>query len=589
MIRQIRNILCATAVLFALAVSGNAVARPHGGAAAASGPCIFNSPGCLVSPGGQFIQPTFFTDVRQSGQAPYVNAAGATIPYPISWDQCGISYGCGAISADAALTNASTITSGTFPGVCNAYSSAQQSVTCNTDKAIVVGSVSGNTLTIGSITSGGPVAIGQVLNFLCDPNGNSYCPLRPTILSGSGTTWTIDGSPITVASRTIALTLPLNISHYKFLDTLLLVSGHGDVNLTDVHSQLDTGHCVNTGNATFTLGFGKITPHSATFDSTVNCRSDAILYKTASDPGLVTMSTSTGAIVNGVYTVTANVGTMARRQFINYAGQGGVPHQMFTADAANPALFSCVDAACVGTKWDITTGFTGCDQLATSCSLDATLNVASITITEGPIQNTNEFAMSGGSGWDPIDIQYVVHLNGGAIFKSSSGGSINFQNNFCDLVGPYAEHNNCIVIQPDPGTTTTIPFFRFKYSVAWAENTSAQGQGTSTGTNFAVSAASAASYAVTQTESTFEKNVFIANTSITPPGSGLATMGDLMRILSQGTSPPFPGHVVTANFIDNLLDDIGAFGMCAIASGIVVDTDNNSGNWNALTAAPVTC
>ena len=70
----------------------------------------------------------------------------------------------------------------------------------NTTSAVIVGSISGATLTVGSVTSG-TVAIGQSL---FDTSGNIIA--GTTITAGSGTSWTVSNSQ-TVASETITLAL----------------------------------------------------------------------------------------------------------------------------------------------------------------------------------------------------------------------------------------------------------------------------------------------------------------------------------------------------------------------------------------------
>ncbi|MHB8915614.1 MAG: baseplate J/gp47 family protein [Thiobacillus sp.] len=75
----------------------------------------------------------------------------------------------------------------------------------NTTSAVIVGSISGNTLTVGSVTSGA-IAIGQSL---FDTTGG-IVP-GTTITGGSGTSWTLSNS-MTVASETITLCVAASTS-----------------------------------------------------------------------------------------------------------------------------------------------------------------------------------------------------------------------------------------------------------------------------------------------------------------------------------------------------------------------------------------
>ena len=60
--------------------------------------------GCAAAPPtGQFIQPDFFTMVRQSGQSQYRDASGKRSDHPPPWDVAGVDYPVGHTTPDAKL------------------------------------------------------------------------------------------------------------------------------------------------------------------------------------------------------------------------------------------------------------------------------------------------------------------------------------------------------------------------------------------------------------------------------------------------------------------------------------------------------
>ena len=60
--------------------------------------------GCAAAPAtGQFIQPDFFTMVRQSGQSQYRDASGKRSDHPPPWDVAGVDYPVGHITSDTKL------------------------------------------------------------------------------------------------------------------------------------------------------------------------------------------------------------------------------------------------------------------------------------------------------------------------------------------------------------------------------------------------------------------------------------------------------------------------------------------------------
>ena len=60
--------------------------------------------GCAAAPAtGQFIQPDFFTMVRQSGQSQYRDASGKRSDHPPPWDVAGVDYPVGHVTPDARL------------------------------------------------------------------------------------------------------------------------------------------------------------------------------------------------------------------------------------------------------------------------------------------------------------------------------------------------------------------------------------------------------------------------------------------------------------------------------------------------------
>jgi hypothetical protein len=60
--------------------------------------------GCAAAPAtGQFIQPDFFTMVRQSGQSQYRDASGKRSDHPPPWDVAGVDYPVGHVTPDAKL------------------------------------------------------------------------------------------------------------------------------------------------------------------------------------------------------------------------------------------------------------------------------------------------------------------------------------------------------------------------------------------------------------------------------------------------------------------------------------------------------
>jgi hypothetical protein len=76
-------------------------------------------------------------------------------------------------------------------------------VSYNSD-AVIVGSVTGNTLTVSSVTSG-TVVVGQTVNLSSSGVSGVTLPTGITISSGSGTTWTLSGSATIPTGTTINL------------------------------------------------------------------------------------------------------------------------------------------------------------------------------------------------------------------------------------------------------------------------------------------------------------------------------------------------------------------------------------------------
>jgi hypothetical protein len=60
--------------------------------------------GCAAAPAtGQFLQPDFFSMVRQSGQSQYRDASGKRSDHPPPWDVAGVDYPVGHVTPDARL------------------------------------------------------------------------------------------------------------------------------------------------------------------------------------------------------------------------------------------------------------------------------------------------------------------------------------------------------------------------------------------------------------------------------------------------------------------------------------------------------
>jgi hypothetical protein len=94
--------------MFLLAVLCSAPISGLGGSAAAASVCpranAGYADGCAAAPRtGQFIQPDFFTMVRQSGQAQYRDASGARSDHPPPWNVAGVDYPVGHTTPDAKL------------------------------------------------------------------------------------------------------------------------------------------------------------------------------------------------------------------------------------------------------------------------------------------------------------------------------------------------------------------------------------------------------------------------------------------------------------------------------------------------------
>jgi hypothetical protein len=546
--------------------------------------------------------------------------------------------------ATTGQTIAMTVTSDNpsgVAGVCSAYLSTTPThyIQCTVNPWVGVGHVdasNGNHFIVDSTTSGSITTTPAVrLMFNCNPNLNGgYCVTNPLITGSCGAgCWVFDGPAITDAAAQgssacghgaggpVSADLPcrtavrLDVNGWYFKDAGFSMSGITPITFRNNHVQGGLDWCTTYGNGLgqIQLGGGNIVAYSNIGDQDGVCKSTANLYKQAADPGLASMGSFTGQIVNGILTVDAgscnSSCTITQNQFIDFPGRTSTDQVQLTTPVSGFPVF-CTGSACDGYQIIVSYGPCGrtvglgsqgtCKQSPNDTSTGAYTGLstsAGTAFTVGPIYPSMPYMLAGGGYWTTIDLRYNITA-GSYLMQGDGLAGINIAYNACRLLTFVPEHAACFVNNTTPPTNSVRPYYDRLYNIAWYDNTARGGAGTANHTIFMTTGfANPAGIDIATTEATFSHNFMFSNVGVNNGGlnaspSGTAPVLALTAILEQGVGT-HPGTIGTLTYDTNIFG-LGGNASCRAGTqeranvGTIVSTNNWNLDNNAATICPDT-
>lgn len=518
---MLRKLAAAVAMLIVFAVPSHAGMRLHGTFTAPT-TCPHSGAGYADGCAGAnqtatFVDPAFFTNVRQSGQGQYKAAGGAGSNHPPPWDVAGVDYPVGYYTPTGSLLDPNT----TPISGCNTNA---VTISCTPS--------SGGTINIKHYWFNG---VGLALNGTGTPTYN-FEDVRQThtanncrSYSGLGVFNSTTGNIINVKNMTVDFdnTCAINASLYKqtydpglvansnftgtfsapgYISLGSLLVGTGTTGTMYKGAYIDyVGRTPGSTNATaFQLnwlahwkGTGHTSGSSFVVDSTDPSSPNAL-------PTVGDVLTCSGCGANGTPIASGSAGSYV---MVASVGTNGSGTTLMTG------LTKCVASACDNAVWDTTKAFTSSGAVAAST---------------GPVEATANDALQAGGA---LTIEYSANLGWGSFTNSGVNcNSTIFRYNFNKLLSRETQHVQVNAKFGQNGCGATVPEITQNFNIVYWDRYAWAGTGTSTISYF-VTNTSGPGVSPLTTLVDMSNNVVITNT--TPSGPALNPTNALLRYLNQ--------------------------------------------------------
>lgn len=599
--RILRDLLLIISAVMMLATVSPGGARIRGGSLTVNPPstsCPHSAAGWADGCAGAnqnatFINPNYFTNMRQSGQGQYRDASGALSNHPPPWDMAGVDYPVGAVTPDNVAIDASTTV---IPGC--SLDRARRYQRCNAGV-----NVSGYRFRgIGLFVLTKPVVINDSHFTMTEDNCLSYQGSGQVAVNGGIT----GDHSVTQSTFDFDTTCRMNADLYKtaYDPGLVKMADIGSVTITPTHpgatvtingsitghvrknQYLDCAGC-HTGYVNLTnFGISSVPISSITIAGNIATVTTSSAHGLAAGTGLamydqassgygglveildVPSSTTfryiitSGTIPSGpatavgsygitYYSGSAGIGqtfnvTMAKRADLRGVTiSGTVMH--FTTHVGTESIDPGDELIGAGVAPDtlIVSQAAGTNNynISVSNSIPVAVNmntyrytpaVTAVAATVGPVQTSENGPLALASGSSKVTLMYNATLQSGQF--ASAGAAVDARFNYTEINTQNGQHVNFVFNAPGVGT---IPEFREDFNTA-AWLVEAEDGGTGFFDYFTASTSSATSGMTIVTELSFSQNTIIANSS--NPNQSYNT-NSVIRWLSQSGS--VPGNVAS--------------------------------------------
>lgn len=513
-----------------LVSAGHANARPHGGVPGTAVTCpqaIDN--GCAAAnQSAQVIFPSFFTTVRQSGQAQYKASGGAGSNHPPNFNVAGVDYPVGAITADASLADPLLhLSDAAFTGC--SYSAASHTITCgNGAKSFSSFRWNGIALYVNNNDSSSLSFTDNHMTLTAD-NCRNY--------NGSGNLRQ-NGGAMTVTNNTFDFDTGCTFS----ADLYKTASDPGLTTQASFTGSIATNTLAVSSSSTGKIRIGQYVDFPS--------RSTKTQITAITSPAPVTISSIT--ISGNIATVTTatphglDVGagiTMNNQTPTAYRGDAEVlsvpdsTHFTYQIPYYNTPPGS--SASSVGT-YSISY-LSGASANGSTWTVSGTATAGSGSYTTGPVLATFNGPMTGGN--QALTATYNAILGAGQFIGTGTSGNVTAKYNYEEILTQNGQHVNFIFNTP-PGSPISVDFTMSGNTIWW--NPYAEDGGTGTLDLFTSSAAASDGGPFTVNNFNVEQNVVIANSSI--PNSSTNTAA-LVRTLGQKGSGPDIKYTMTGGVL----------------------------------------